>query len=167
MNQPALDSYDARLKTFKDWKYEGEQSARHLARLGFYYAGQGDETFCVWCGGGLRDWLPTDNPFLEHARLYPTCPNTPAIALETAESVQKGGGGLLAPRPTDPLQLTEGPPLCVICQTAQRSTVFLPCRHLACCNECCARLAERQKFSCVICRQKVQHLIELRPLNRE
>ena len=28
---------------------------------------------CHQCGGGLRNWLPDDNPWVEHAKWFPTC----------------------------------------------------------------------------------------------
>ena len=28
---------------------------------------------CYYCGGGLRNWIEGDNPFVEHARWFPFC----------------------------------------------------------------------------------------------
>lgn len=36
-------------------------------------AGKGDQTVCFHCGGGLRDWEETDDPWVEHAVWFPKC----------------------------------------------------------------------------------------------
>lgn len=37
--------------------------------------GAGDLVICFQCGGGLRNWSNGHDPFVEHARLFPGCPN--------------------------------------------------------------------------------------------
>ncbi|OWF36928.1 inhibitor of apoptosis [Mizuhopecten yessoensis] len=44
-----------------------------MARAGFFYAGYGDYVRCFFCGGGLRNWEPGDDPWVEHARWFPRC----------------------------------------------------------------------------------------------
>jgi hypothetical protein len=36
-------------------------------------AGKGDQTVCFHCGGGLKDWEETDDPWVEHAVWFPKC----------------------------------------------------------------------------------------------
>ena len=36
-------------------------------------AGKGDQTVCFHCGGGVRDWEETDDPWVEHGALFPKC----------------------------------------------------------------------------------------------
>ena len=36
-------------------------------------AGKGDQTVFFYCGGGLRDWEETDDPWVEHAAWFPKC----------------------------------------------------------------------------------------------
>jgi hypothetical protein len=36
-------------------------------------AGKGDQTVCFHCGGGLKDWEETDDPWVEHAMWFPKC----------------------------------------------------------------------------------------------
>lgn len=36
--------------------------------------GKGDQTICYHCGGGLKDWEETDEPWVEHARWFCKCP---------------------------------------------------------------------------------------------
>jgi len=35
--------------------------------------GSHDRTVCLHCGGGLKDWLPIDDPCTEHAAWFPVC----------------------------------------------------------------------------------------------
>ena len=39
----------------------------------YYFVGVNDFTRCFFCAGGLRDWEPNDNPWIEHARWYENC----------------------------------------------------------------------------------------------
>ena len=34
---------------------------------------QGDSVKCFWCDGGLRNWQPGDDPWIQHARWFPKC----------------------------------------------------------------------------------------------
>ena len=38
-----------------------------------YYTNNGDCCRCFHCEGGLRNWLKTDNVFVEHAKCFPKC----------------------------------------------------------------------------------------------
>jgi hypothetical protein len=62
-----------RISSFKDWPTSLTQTPRDLATAGFLYAGYGDYTRCFFCGGGLRNWEPGDDPWTEHARWFPKC----------------------------------------------------------------------------------------------
>jgi hypothetical protein len=47
---------------------------------------------------------------------------------------------------------------CVICFTNKKNTVFLPCRHLACCYDC----SRHQTITeCVICRTHIQDRMQI------
>lgn len=35
--------------------------------------GKEDGVNCYFCNGGLVNWLPGDDPVIEHARWYPEC----------------------------------------------------------------------------------------------
>ena len=39
----------------------------------FSKIGSHDRTVCFHCGGGLKDWLPTDDAWRQHAAWYPLC----------------------------------------------------------------------------------------------
>lgn len=49
------------------------QTPREMARAGYFYAGYGDYARCFFCGGGLRNWDRSDDPWTEHARWFPRC----------------------------------------------------------------------------------------------
>ncbi|GJN05239.1 hypothetical protein PR202_ga22852 [Eleusine coracana subsp. coracana] len=49
---------------------------------------------------------------------------------------------------------------CVICLSEPRDTTVLPCRHMCLCREC-AQLLRIQTNKCPICRQPVEHLLEI------
>ncbi|KAL6615187.1 hypothetical protein ACP70R_037457 [Stipagrostis hirtigluma subsp. patula] len=49
---------------------------------------------------------------------------------------------------------------CVICLSEPRDTTVLPCRHMCLCREC-AQLLRFQTNKCPICRQPVEHLLEI------
>ncbi|XP_048765604.2 putative inhibitor of apoptosis [Ostrea edulis] len=75
-DRPKYPSYSVlavRISSFTDWPNSMTQTPRDLATAGFLYAGYGDYTRCFFCGGGLRNWEPGDEPWTEHARWFPKC----------------------------------------------------------------------------------------------
>ncbi|XP_062601932.1 baculoviral IAP repeat-containing protein 3-like isoform X1 [Saccostrea cucullata] len=75
-DRPKYPSYAVlavRISSFADWPSSINQTPRDLAMAGFLYAGYGDYTRCFFCGGGLRNWEPGDDPWVEHARWFPKC----------------------------------------------------------------------------------------------
>ncbi|OXU31188.1 hypothetical protein TSAR_001649, partial [Trichomalopsis sarcophagae] len=71
---PDYASYEARLLTFNDWPSSRvSQTKEQLADAGFFYTGTGDQTTCYHCGGGLKNWEPKDDPWVQHAKWFSTC----------------------------------------------------------------------------------------------
>ncbi|XP_033739743.1 baculoviral IAP repeat-containing protein 3-like isoform X2 [Pecten maximus] len=66
-------SWKKRLLSFENWPKSLIQKPRVLAASGFYYKGRGDIVQCFCCGGIVRQWLDTDDPWLEHMKHFPTC----------------------------------------------------------------------------------------------
>ncbi|XP_061171223.1 baculoviral IAP repeat-containing protein 7-like isoform X1 [Saccostrea echinata] len=62
-----------RLTSFNNWPQYKHQTPPQLAAAGFFYAGFGDNVKCFYCDGGLRNWEPGDEPWVEHARWFPRC----------------------------------------------------------------------------------------------
>ncbi|XP_070538727.1 baculoviral IAP repeat-containing protein 7-like [Ptychodera flava] len=61
----------ARLGSYDSWK--GCVSQEFLAKAGFFFTGIEDNVRCFHCDGALRNWEPTDEPWIEHARWFPKC----------------------------------------------------------------------------------------------
>ena len=70
---PDYASYEARLQTFSEWPPSMAQTKEQLADAGFFYKGTGDQTTCYHCGGGLKNWEPRDDPWVQHAKWFSTC----------------------------------------------------------------------------------------------
>jgi len=70
---PNLVTLQSRLKTFVNWPDTCGQSKETLAEAGFFYIARLDHVKCFYCDGGLRNWEPNDDPWLEHARWFPNC----------------------------------------------------------------------------------------------
>jgi len=61
------------MRTFKDWPPALRQQPSDLSDAGFYYIGLSDQVKCFYCDGGLRNWVPEDDPWTEHARWFAKC----------------------------------------------------------------------------------------------
>ena len=70
---PQYASYETRLQSFALWPTSIVQSKEQLADAGFFYTNIGDQTVCYHCGGGLRDWEPNDDPWVEHSKWFSKC----------------------------------------------------------------------------------------------
>uniref|UniRef100_A0A182KIR2 RING-type domain-containing protein n=1 Tax=Anopheles christyi TaxID=43041 RepID=A0A182KIR2_9DIPT len=89
---PDFASLDARIRSFRNWRYGQVQNPTRLAEAGLYYTGTDDEVRCFHCDGGLRDWLVTDDPWHEHARCFAGCNFLQLVLGETyvSEVLQNG-----------------------------------------------------------------------------
>ncbi|XP_028816843.1 E3 ubiquitin-protein ligase XIAP [Denticeps clupeoides] len=67
----SLESFEQRLETFSGKSLPVDTET--LSRAGFYSSGEGDRVACFRCGGGLKNWQPGEDPWVEHARHYPGC----------------------------------------------------------------------------------------------
>uniref|UniRef100_A0A146LQQ7 Apoptosis inhibitor IAP n=4 Tax=Lygus TaxID=30084 RepID=A0A146LQQ7_LYGHE len=70
---------DARLRSYDTWPISLKLKPNVLSDAGFFYTGKGDQTICYHCGGGLKDWEETDEPWVEHARWFSKCPYVLAV----------------------------------------------------------------------------------------
>lgn len=62
-----------RRTSFRSWSAT-LKPAEILAEAGFYSTNNGDCVRCFYCGIGLRNWDPDDDPWVEHARWSSKCP---------------------------------------------------------------------------------------------
>ncbi|VDI62402.1 Hypothetical predicted protein [Mytilus galloprovincialis] len=63
----------SRLDSFKHWPTYLTQSPEEMVTAGFFFTGNEDHCRCFFCGGGLRNWEPGDQPWTEHAHWYQNC----------------------------------------------------------------------------------------------
>ncbi|KAL6480372.1 hypothetical protein MHYP_G00114050 [Metynnis hypsauchen] len=70
-NRYSMETFEERLDSFRDRQHP--ISHERLAKAGFYSTGEQDRVICFKCGGGLKDWQPTEDPWEEHAKHYPGC----------------------------------------------------------------------------------------------
>nr|XP_045610809.1 baculoviral IAP repeat-containing protein 7-like [Procambarus clarkii] len=71
---PEMAGYKSRLASFGIiWPDMCGQSLAELSRAGFFSCGVGDHIRCFYCGGGLVNFTPSDDPWTLHARYYPRC----------------------------------------------------------------------------------------------
>ncbi|XP_060072841.1 baculoviral IAP repeat-containing protein 2-like [Ylistrum balloti] len=70
---PNYSALEMRSGTFNGFPNHLDQTPLEMGRAGFFYAGYEDYVRCFFCGGGLRNWEPGDDPWVEHARWFPRC----------------------------------------------------------------------------------------------
>ncbi|KAL7983288.1 hypothetical protein Chor_000164, partial [Crotalus horridus] len=68
-----MQNYIGRFRTFKNWPVTVPVHPQQLADAGFYYVGRNDDVKCFCCDGGLRCWETGDDPWVEHAKWFPSC----------------------------------------------------------------------------------------------
>ncbi|KAL3881722.1 hypothetical protein ACJMK2_028122 [Sinanodonta woodiana] len=73
IKSPQYQTFSNRLGTFKNWPSHLTQTPRELALAGFFSLGKADVVRCFSCDGGLKNWEPEDDPWIEHARWFPNC----------------------------------------------------------------------------------------------
>lgn len=114
----AFRDENERRKTFEGfWRDIWPVSSKALAQAGFFYCGPEDMVQCAWCYGKLQGWEQGDDPLIEHARHFASCPkygNRKAVNATSLIKVHhtqgeagiKGLGddelGILTVRPSNP-----------------------------------------------------------------
>ncbi|KAK3585128.1 hypothetical protein CHS0354_034259 [Potamilus streckersoni] len=75
IRSPEYSSYSVRLSTFSRFPVIHGVNVNILAAAGFYYTGYEDAVRCYTCDGGLKKWVPGDDPWEEHCKWFPDCPH--------------------------------------------------------------------------------------------
>ncbi|CAG2179484.1 unnamed protein product, partial [Oppiella nova] len=72
---PNYNSVDMRRRSYQNmcWDDSIPVSTDTLAEAGFYSIGMSDYVKCFYCDGGLCNWEPGDDPWIEHAKWFPDC----------------------------------------------------------------------------------------------
>lgn len=65
-------TFKTRVLTFSKWT-KPTPTPQKLAEAGFYYTGESDIVRCFHCRVGLGDWNDGEDPWIEHAKLFPCC----------------------------------------------------------------------------------------------
>lgn len=156
-----------RLSSFRTWPKGLTQKPQDMADAGFYYTGEGDRVICYFCDGKLKDWSPSDRPWIEHARFFHTCPyvlimkgeeyvqRVRSMGYENDEFIscdelpKKENDNKLT---TNVLDIT-----CKICLEIPVSTCFTPCGHAVACTKCALSIHKK----CPICRKAYIDIIRL------
>lgn len=81
---PEMASYSAKLKTFQDWPRNHGPRVEDLVGADMFYQGAfieageeiRDQVVCFKCGTTIRQWESTDDPVVEHKRIYMKCFDT-------------------------------------------------------------------------------------------
>ncbi|KAL3881984.1 hypothetical protein ACJMK2_028366 [Sinanodonta woodiana] len=166
LKYPEHDSLPSRIGSFSHgWPPYLDQTPQQMAEAGFFYTGNQDYTRCYHCGGGLRNWEPGDNPWIEHCRWYPTCPHVlkgkgqrfvHAVLKKHAELLAKQQADCKRKAQYDLGELKEENKrlknlmTCKICLDNPVRVVFIPCGHFVC--ETCAPAFRK----CPMCRKRIQ-----------
>lgn len=72
-HHPSYATVESRLRSYQFWPPALAQKPLQLSEAGFFYAGVSDHVKCFHCDGGLRNWVPGDDPWTEHARWFSRC----------------------------------------------------------------------------------------------
>lgn len=70
---PEYVSIESRIRSFDTWPKSLPPDKKRLAEAGFFYTGKEDQTLCFHCGGGLKDWVPEDDPWDQHCKWFSKC----------------------------------------------------------------------------------------------
>ncbi|XP_005916554.1 E3 ubiquitin-protein ligase XIAP [Haplochromis burtoni] len=167
---PALmQNFEARRATFAGVRHPIDHE--RLARAGFYSTGRGDAVLCFHCSGGLNNWQPEEDPWVEHAKHYPGCSFLLANkGPEFVNSIQlqrpqhdRAASSHQNPvsedmedeDPLEKLQRLQREKQCKICMDRDIAIVFIPCAHLVACENCSQALNK-----CPICCQDITQKIK-------
>ncbi|AAR28804.1 iap3 [Leucania separata nucleopolyhedrovirus] len=160
-----LKTEHARLVTYKYWPKSMKQTPQQLAEAGFYYSGTGDQVKCFFCGGGLKDWEPADDPWAQHARWFDRCAyvltvkGADYVQRIASESVEHKQDEEQQQQPDDDEPSATGgdeSKLCKICFDAVSEVCFVPCGHVVSCGKCAFSVN-----TCPMCRKQFDRIIRV------
>ena len=70
---PHMGNETARLQTFRERSHIWPAHSIAATPEQIYCLGERDRVKCWYCNGGSQNWETYDNPWLEHAKWFPTC----------------------------------------------------------------------------------------------
>ncbi|XP_065348329.1 uncharacterized protein LOC135944969 isoform X2 [Cloeon dipterum] len=141
MKYRQYSTLQSREKSFKIWPKQLAQKPEVLSTAGFFYTGSGDRVICFQCGGGLKDWDPKDNPWVEHAKWFSRCPYLSIkrgkkfiddiIRTNEEQATLSQDGPTIVKKAPVPGSLQ-----CWVCKSKDANCVSLPCGHITTCVYC-------------------------------
>ncbi|CAB3362425.1 Hypothetical predicted protein, partial [Cloeon dipterum] len=141
MKYRQYSTLQSREKSFKIWPKQLAQKPDVLSTAGFFYTGSGDRVICFQCGGGLKDWDPKDNPWVEHAKWFSRCPYLSIkrgkkfiddiIRTNEEQATLSHDGPTIVKKAPVPGSLQ-----CWVCKSKDANCVSLPCGHITTCVYC-------------------------------
>ncbi|XP_067657392.1 baculoviral IAP repeat-containing protein 7-like [Haliotis asinina] len=97
-----LTKENQRLATYSGWPESCCQTPEQLARAGLYFFPSDekpDRVKCAYCHGKLYNWQPGDDPWMEHAKCFPTCQYIKlCLGADAIRDLQTPGTGAIASR---------------------------------------------------------------------
>lgn len=66
-------SFTARFASFEKWPESIPVDKELLTNAGFFYVEKNDSVQCFHCGGMLRKWSESTEPWVEHKKWFPKC----------------------------------------------------------------------------------------------
>uniref|UniRef100_A0A3Q2NQI4 E3 ubiquitin-protein ligase XIAP n=1 Tax=Fundulus heteroclitus TaxID=8078 RepID=A0A3Q2NQI4_FUNHE len=166
------ETFEGRLRSFAAVQHP--VSHERLARAGLYSTGNGDEVLCFRCGGGLKGWEPQEDPWEEHAKHYPGCSflqeekgsefinsiqlRRPQHISDDSSSQTENSAIEKDEDPMEKLRKLQREKQCKICMDRDIGVVFLPCAHLATCQQCSVAL-HKCPICCEVIAQKIKTYI--------
>ena len=159
---PKYSQFSSREKSFDNESLTPfvQYNRKVLAEAGFFSNGKEDESFCYYCGGGIKYWQEDDDPWRIHA-IYFDCPFV--YLMKGKEFVDKccstRNDKLDCGKVIESIEDEDSYEdfiKCAICLTETREILFLPCKHCAVCTNCSLRLD-----SCIACRSKITGLVRI------
>jgi hypothetical protein len=136
---PHMATENVRFRSFNGCYPRIRTDLVQMVQAGFYYSGIPNFVRCYSCNGGLENWAPNKNPWIEHAKFYPECHHLRNVKGQLfIDGIQKTFAEeckfLLPTFPrTEPTART--PVSCFDCGKSAE-VLFLNCYHMCACAEC-------------------------------
>ena len=135
-----MKTFDNRLKTFMHWPKSDIVSPKSLAKAGFFYTHTSDWVKCAFCHQGIINWVHGDTALGEHKKWNPFCEYV--RKLENEDQPEENTVDIKYP--------------CVVCWNAEINHLFLPCRHVVCCQRCTEIVT-----TCAVCRTHIDSVLKV------
>lgn len=119
-----------------------------------------DVVYCFCCGIGLKNWLKSDDPWVQHAMYSPNCTflksSKGADFIESCCRIMRTS--TLGDNQNDtavPVEYGETK-LCKICYQVPCNMALVPCGHVVACDRCAVKFD-----NCPVCRQQIRSIVRL------